>query len=74
MMTQGFFSDMRRQKRSLAGLNEYCDRSLRMSFKGKMKNLADIYGYFGNEIAGKKNKSATKIGFLEMLYSINTEF
>jgi len=44
MMTQDFFSDMRRQKRSLAELNEY----------------------FGNEVAGKKDKSATKISFLEM--------
>lgn len=41
MMTQGFFLDTRRQKLSLAGLNEY----------------------FGNEVAGKKNKSATEIGF-----------
>ncbi len=41
MVTQEFFSDTRRQKRSLAGLNEY----------------------FGNEVAGKNNKLATKIGF-----------
>ncbi|SDF07402.1 hypothetical protein SAMN05421636_1116 [Pricia antarctica] len=44
MMTQNFFSDMRRQKRSLAELNEY----------------------FGNEVAGKMDKSASKIEFLEM--------
>jgi hypothetical protein len=44
MMTQELFSGTRRQKRSLAGLNEY----------------------FGNEVAGKKNKSATETGFLEM--------
>ena len=44
MITSEFFSDMRHQKRSLAGLSEY----------------------FGNEVAGKKNKLATKVGFLEM--------
>ncbi len=44
MIPQGFFSDTRHQKRSLAGLNEY----------------------FGNEVAGKKNKLATTVGFLEM--------
>ncbi len=44
MITQEFFSDMRHQKRSLAGLSEY----------------------FGNEVAGKKIKLATKVGFLEV--------
>ncbi len=44
MITQEFFSDMRHQKQSLAGLNEY----------------------FGNVVAGKKNKLATKAGFLEV--------
>ncbi len=44
MRTQGFFSDTRHQKRSLAGLNEY----------------------FGNEVAGKKNKLSIKIEFLEV--------
>ncbi len=43
MIAQEFLSDIRHQKRSLAGLREY----------------------FGNEVAGKKNKLATKVGFLE---------
>ena len=44
MIAPYFFSDTRRQKRSLAGLNEH----------------------FGNEVAGEKNKLATKVGFLEV--------
>ncbi len=30
------------------------------------RSLTELNEYFGNEIAGKKNKSANKTGFLEM--------
>ncbi len=34
------------------------------------RSLAALNEYFGNEVAGKKNKLATKVGFLEMPFSL----
>ncbi len=35
------------------------------------RSLAGLNEYFGNEVAWKKNKLATKVGFLEMPISEN---
>jgi hypothetical protein len=50
---RGFFSGTRRQKWSLAGLNEYFG-----NLPAKARQA--------DEVAGKKNKSATETGFLEV--------
>jgi len=64
MMPQRLFLDMRSKKWSLAELNEYGDRSLRMPFISQIKNLSGIYGCFGNEVTEKKSKSSAQTGFL----------